>query len=968
MKILDEMVIKDKYDVVVVGAGIGGITAAALLANKGLDVLVIEQHYLPGGVCSTVKRHDVCMDAGAALLFGWARDTEGGGNNPHVFVMNELEEEIDIIPHEALYRMHFTGNRSVTFWKDFNMYLKELSVAFPGKVEQFKGFYNEAFKIYKMMTLTPMPMSPDTVPKELGLKMLLKHPITTMKMPKLMNGSLKDVLYKYVKDREVEGLFDLLIASCYCTSIAETPLMLAAAVVCNTHIDGAFYPAGSPQMLPNKIEKAFEKKGGQILYRHMVEEILMKDNSAYGVRLDNGLEIRADKVISNSTIWNLYGKLIKPEYIAPERMKWAHNFVPTVGAVIVYITVKKEAIPPDTHSIEAFIGDLTVLEKNNYFMYIPSIDDPSICPEDMHSVSILCSAGDYKWPRPWEPEYKSDKYIKEKNLIAEKALSAIEKRFPKFRENIVTMDIASPSTTERFTLKNYGNIGGPKQTLGQHLLNRLPARSEFKNLYCVGDSTPMGEGVVSATASAVGAANMILEDLKKPIYLPRNHPKYYVNYVKGKKREPLPSLDKPITEKEAKRLAVECQWCEDPKCMKNCPAGIDVLNFVRRIEAGNFIGAARMIREKNPLGAICGFLCPSEKLCEKECNRLKFSNRPTNIKLLQQWVCNQAMDDGWATNLAPLNGKSIAVIGAGPSGLSTAYFLARLGYKIDIFEQTSKIGGTIDQYIPHHRITEKVVRAEFDKLLIPERITVHFNHSLGKNLTLKDLQTQYNAIYLSMGFNASRQLAIPGACSERVIDALTFLKKNKTNEITSIVGKYVVIGGGSVAVDAAMTARKLGASEVIMICLESSEEMPCLACEKQEMACEEIKVWNSWSPLEIIPGEKLKVKLVACTSVFDKDGKFSPILDRSREKAIECDYVITAIGQQIAPDLSKYLKETLGQGIINGKLKINPDSHQIEGYPNLYAGGDLIRGAGTIVAAVADGRKAAISINKQINQ
>ena len=413
MQIINNTILKDKYDVVVVGAGIGGITAGALLAKKGLDVLVVEQHYLPGGVCSTIKRNGIAMDAGAALLFGWG---EGEGS-PHPFVMNTLEEEIDMIPHDALYKMHF-GDRSVTFYRDFEKYFKELNAAFPDKEEQFRGFYNHCFKVFADVNKNPMPMSPDTMPRSLGLKMLLKNPLSTMRMPGYMNTSMKSVLDKYVQDPLVEGLFDLLIASCYCTTVEETPILLASAIVCETHGGGAFYPAGSPQMLPNKLERALERYGGQILYRHYVDEILIKDKTAYGVRLANGTEIMSERVISDATVWNLYGKLIREEHISPEKLKWAQDFIPTFGACILYIGVKKEAIPEGTHHIEAFIGDLRDLKDNNYFVYIPSIDDPSVCPEGTHSVTVLCSEGDVKWPRPWESEYQSEWYIKEKEKIA----------------------------------------------------------------------------------------------------------------------------------------------------------------------------------------------------------------------------------------------------------------------------------------------------------------------------------------------------------------------------------------------------------------------------------------------------------------------------------------------------------------------------------------------------------------------
>ncbi len=633
MRILEEKIIQDKYDIVVVGAGIGGITAGALLAKKGLSVLVVEQHYLPGGACTSIKRNDVALDAGAALLFGWADDYR----TPHVFVMNELEEEIDMIPHEAIYRMHFPGDRSVTFWKDWDKYWKELVAAFPGREKQLKGFYDECFKIYDMMTKNPVPYSPDGMPLSQGLKMLLKNPITTIKLMKIMNESLKEVFEKYITDPEIEGFFDLLIASCYCTELKETPLMLAAAVIINTHTEGAFYPAGSPQQLPNLIEKGLEKHGGQVLYRQLVDEIILENNKAKGIKLANGTVINADRVVSDATIWQLYGKLIKEKHIKPESMKWAQSFEPTTSAAIFYVTVKKEAFPEGTSSIEAFISDLTVVDKNNYFVYIPSIDDPSICPDDMHSVSILCSQGDYDWPRPWEDDYQSEKYVNEKNRMFDEAVKVIEKRFPKFGESVVTCDPASPSTTERFTMKDFGNIGGPKQTIGQHLMNRMKARTEFDGVYAVGDSTVLGEGVISVTASAVAAANEILKDAKIKPYRPQKPKKSYVNYVEGQPRKPLPPKEDGVTVENSPRIAVECQWCEDPKCMKTCPAGIDIPTLNRKLESGNIEGAAKTVRENNPLGGICGILCPSEKLCESVCNRQDFDDHSVQIKNLHKF-------------------------------------------------------------------------------------------------------------------------------------------------------------------------------------------------------------------------------------------------------------------------------------------------------------------------------------------
>jgi len=954
LKIINNGLIKDSYDVVVVGAGIGGITAGALLANKSLSVLVVEQHYLPGGVCSSVKRKGFAMDAGAAMLFGW-----GKGPSPHRFVMNEIEEEIDMIPHDCYYRMHF-GDRSVTFWKDFDCFFKELCDAFPGKEEQLKGFYDHTRKIYDDIMKSPMPMPPDTMPLKLALKMFFRHPMVTMRLRKYMDGSLKDILDLYVKDPEIEGLFDLLITTCYCTTIEETPQLLAAPIVWETFYGGACYPAGSPQMLPNKLEKGMEKNGGQILYRHMVKEILIDNGKVYGVRLDDGTLIGADRVISDATIWNLYGKLIKPEYITPERMEWAQNFVPTLSCVILLMGVDAEVLPEDTNAIEVLIGDLTELTKNNYFLYIPSIDDPSICPEGTHSISVLCSTGDYDWPRPDDPRYQSEEYKKMKEKFANEVLDVIETKFPGIKDHIITLDVATPGTTERFTLRNFGNVGGPKQMLGQHILNRLGARTEFKNLYCVGDSTTMGEGVVSATSSAVGAVNMILKDLKMKPYLPRNYSKEYINHVKGKPKIPMPSINEELTGTTAKRASFECQWCEDAKCMKKCPAGIDVLNFIRRIEVGNYEGAVRHMREMNPFAEICGHVCPAENLCESECYHLDYTDEPTRIKKLQAWVCKQADTKGWDFNVSKNNGKKVAIVGAGPAGLSCAYFLVRLGYNIDIFEKENKIGGVPTLLIPPFRLSDDVLGRELKGIISYPNINLKFERELGKNLMISDLSKEYNAVFLAPGLYSGRRLQLPGTDGINFIDALSLLKEYKQNRKYYMTGKIVVIGGGSVATDAANVALKCRAEQVTMVCLESYDEMPCLKNEKEELKAKGIQILNSWGP-NGLSGNKLS--FVCCKSVFDKEGKFCPKFDDSKTTEIEFDTVIIAIGQEIESKLGAYLEKEFGKGLI----KVDEKTQLIEGQSNIYAGGDIVRGAGTVVAAVADGRRAAIAINEQLN-
>ena len=958
MKLLDGSLIKDHYDVAVIGAGIGGITAGALLAHRGLSTLVVEQHYLPGGVCSTVKRDGVAMDAGAALLFGFAP----GVDSPHTWVMNTLDQEIEMIAHEALYRMHFQGGRQVTFWRDFERYFAELTVAFPGRDEQFRGFYEECFDLYAAMSAKPSPLSPDTMPRIEGLKMLLRHPFRTRRLLKAMDSSLDSALQRYVSDPEVKGFFDLLIASCYCTKTDETPMMLGAAVVSGTHNEGggACYPAGSPQMLPNKLELALEKNGGHVLYRHLVDRILMRDGRASGVRLDDGTEIAADHVVSDADVYQLYERLLPPEAVSDEKRAWVKAQVPSNSAVVIYMGVDAEAIPEGTQHIEALIDDLLVMERNNCFAYIPSIDDPSVAPEGMHSMSILCSAGDWDWPRPSDPRYRSEEYARRKQELADQVLDRLEAHlFPDLRRHIRFMEVGTPSTIERFTLKSWGNIGGPKQMLGQHLFHRLKARTGIERLYAVGDSTVLGEGIVSVTASAVGAANMVLEDRGMDLFGPRKFGEGVVKYVKGKPRGRMPSPGEALTDTTARRLALECQWCEEPTCTADCPAGVDVPGFIRRIESGNHAGAARLIRESNPFAELCGEACPAARLCESRCDRKRWSNGPVRIADLQAWTCREAGVDGWPLEAAPRQEARVAVVGAGPAGLSCAWFLARLGYEVRVFDEREDAGGVPAAAIPDLRVEPKVLARDLAGILSRPEIELRAGQGLGREMSLGTLRQEHAAVFLAAGCGRARRLELEGLSEERVFDALGLLKAHKAGDHLDLGGHVVVIGGGSVAADAACLAHHRGATRVTLVCPEPRDQMPCLPDELAELERLGVVLLAGWLPVGCEPDGLV---LGSCTSLTDIDGRFAPTWEPGSEQVLAFDRVVMAVGQEVDPELEALLAADLG----SASLRVDEGTQQVRGQEALYAGGDLVRGSCTIVDAVADGRRAARAIQEQL--
>ncbi len=954
MQLLDNALIKDEYEVIVVGAGIGGLTTAALLAKRGIDVLLIEQHYMPGGCCAAIRRQGITMDVAATVLYGFGEK----GYNVHRFVMNELEEEIDMIPRQAIYNMHVSGDQ-IVFWRDFKPFFENLVSLFPHQEKELQVFYDYLFNLYESTILKSESVVPPTEMSPLdNMKTFMSNPVGMIKISRLMFKSAGDLFREFFTDAKIIDFLDMLTRTFSYVDADECPAVLSVTMFADNHIGGAYYPSGSPQMLSNKLERAIERHGSQILYRHLVDEILISRKKAYGVRLTNGTRITADRVVSDASIWNLYGKLVRPKHIKPKRMKWAQGFVPCHSNLILYIGVDAKALTEDAKPMEIIIEDAKNVAGHGITIYIPTLQDPTVSPPGTCSVTIT-SVSSITWPRPGDPEYQSEKYQRLKQHEADKVLDRVEKRFPDFRKHIKVMEIATPSTVERYTLKNWGNTGGPKQMIGQEMMKRLKARSDWKNLYQCGDSTVLGLGVLPATTSGVGAANMVLKDMGRKLFYPRSFTRQYINFIKGKPWTPPPAATEPIADATAAaRAAQECQHCHEAGCTKACPAGIDLVGVHRRIEAGNIPGASRALREKNPLAEICGHICPAERLCQKDCNRLDFSDQPTRIADLHAWVCEETSGrGGWNRTMPSDNGLKVAVIGAGPAGLSCAHFLARLGYRVDISEKGKKPGGLMTQAIPAFRLPDKIVEREIEGLTL-EGMNFQFGKALGQDFTVADLEKDYDAVFLSPGLGTGRKLNIDGVKDANTTDALSLLRTSR-NQGKAKVGKNVlVIGGGSVAADAALAARASGADKVSLICLEKKDEMPALASEVAELGQQDIEIHDGWGPKAFLSAGK--ISLSACTSVFDSQGGFRPQFDESRSMEMEFDQVVWAIGQATESTLAGYLKEEFD---CNGLIEINPDTMQVRNRPRIFAGGDIVRGAGTVIQAVADGRKAAMAMD-----
>lgn len=586
------MVVKNEsellqYDVIIIGGGLSGLTAGSLLAKKGLHVAVIDKSYNPGGSCGIFKRNNVIFDQGASMLFGFGER----GFNSHRFVMNCLEEPIDIIKHDALYCVNYMDHR-ITFWADVQLFAKELGNVFPSEKGNIIRFYNDLCKMYQhVMVENPAFTTPDEVEPKVGLKQLLSHPVSYARFLSLLNKSAGSLLSKYFTDPAIFKFFDKL-TSTYCyTTVDETPAVLAAVMFVDNHIGGSFYPAGSTVFLPGRLEKVIEENGGDMVLEKEVTHILFTEGKPSGVELLSGEIMAADNLIYSGNVWNLYDGLIDRKYLPEERIDWAHKLVPTYPSVVLYAYVDKFVIPEDTLPIEMLVGNPDRIDESEVTVYIYSIDDSTLCPKDGHVVIAIGPTFE-----DWDSKDISD-YKAHKEREKERLTLVLEKRFPGFRKAIRYSELASPKTLTRYANKYNGAVAGPKQMIGQHMFRRLHTKSEWDTLYYCGESTVMGTGTPTVTVSGLSAANAILKKKGLEPFVFSKNSKNYVNIVEKNSGPEVLNRNYPEQVRVMMSKASRCQYCEDAACMKN--TSLDIRGLMRRLTVGNIAGAKKIVVAHN---------------------------------------------------------------------------------------------------------------------------------------------------------------------------------------------------------------------------------------------------------------------------------------------------------------------------------------------------------------------------------
>ncbi len=422
---------------------------------------------------------------------------------------------------------------------------------------------------------------------------------------------------------------------------------------------------------------------------------------------------------------------------------------------------------------------------------------------------------------------------------------------------------------------------------------------------------------------------------------------------------PFESRDAALTE------ANRCLFCFDAPCTKVCPTSIDVPKFIKQINTGNIKGSAFTILSSNILGGGCARVCPVEKLCEGSCVLNKELEKPIQIARLQRYSTDMALEKKW--NLferKPSIGRKVAVVGAGPAGLSCAHGLSRQGIDVTIYEKEGRPGGLMTYGIAAYKVTPEFCQEETDFIVSLGGIEILYNQELGKNLSLVELQKNFDAVFLGIGVGLTRQLEIPGENLEGVVDAIRFIYGLREEGFakTAVGDQVAVIGMGMTAIDAATQAKRLGAKEVTLVYRRTENEKPCTDVELEIAKLDGCQIIWLASPKEIM-GENGKVKSLVCSKMElgapDESGRRFPI-DTGETFTLEVDMVIKATGQVPYADVL----QNSGIELTKGKIRI--DANHTSNIATVFAGGDCVNGGKEVVDAVQAGKEGAKSILKYL--
>ena len=433
-----------------------------------------------------------------------------------------------------------------------------------------------------------------------------------------------------------------------------------------------------------------------------------------------------------------------------------------------------------------------------------------------------------------------------------------------------------------------------------------------------------------------------------------------------------------LSREQAITEAKRCLDCANPTCMQGCPVNINIPSFIKNIERGEFLNAARVLKSTSALPAVCGRVCPQEKQCESQCIHLKMGHQPVAIGYLERFTADFERESGHISlpEVAPANGKKIAVIGSGPAGLSFAGDMAKYGYDVTVFEALHEIGGVLKYGIPEFRLPNKIVDVEIDNL---RKMGVNFVKDciVGKTISVKELEAEgFESIFVGSGAGLPNFMNIPGEnfinimSSNEYLTRVNLMDASNPDTDTPInpAKSVMVVGGGNTAMDSCRTAKRLGAEKVYIVYRRSEAEMPARLEEVKHAKEEGIEFLTLHNPIEYLADETGAVRAVVLQKMElgepDASGRRSPQPIPGATVTLDIDQAIVAVGVSPNP-----IVPTSIEGLELGrKNTIVVGENMQTNLPTIFAGGDIVRGGATVILAMGDGRRAAQAMHEYLTK
>ena len=492
------------WDVIVIGAGVGGLVTASQLAAKGAKVLVLERYLIPGGSGGSFRRDGYTFDVGASMIFGFG---EQGHTNLLTRALADVGQHCDTIPDPAQLEYHLPGGLNVAVDRDYEHFLSDLSALFPHEAKGIRAFYDACWQVFRCLDAMPLLSLED--PAYLA-KVFFKAPLACLGLARWLPVNVGDVARQHLSDPALLKFIDM---ECFCWSVMPadlTPMINAGMVFSDRHAGGINYPKGGVGVIAEKLVAGLESHGGAIRYKARVAKVLLDNNTAVGVKLASGEELRARRVVSNATRWDTFGALVDAAHTPKAETTWRRRYKPSPSFLSLHLGIDAQIVPKGYHCHHLLLERWEEMEAEQgvVFVSMPTLLDPELAPAGRHIVHAFTPSSMEHWQGLTPAAYRA-----KKQADADRLIGRLEAILPGLKGAIRHREVGTPRSHRRF-LGRMGGSYGPIPALRLPGLLPMPYnRTGLAGLYAVGDSCFPGQGLNAVAFSGFACAHRIGADL-----------------------------------------------------------------------------------------------------------------------------------------------------------------------------------------------------------------------------------------------------------------------------------------------------------------------------------------------------------------------------------------------------------------------------------------------------------------------